>query len=472
MNATPDVSILSLSEVQADNARARLDASFFSRLAIETHRRIEALPHARLGQICGVFRKGIFDIKADTYTDSGVPFVRIGNLGDGLLDPRGMAHISNEAHRAAASTALRFGDFVLSKTAYASAALVTVPECNVSQDIIAARLSDPTGREFRSGFVVAYLTSRYGRALMQRQFQGNVQEHLALEDGKSLLVPTLGPLFQETVHATMLAAHEAREVTASRLARADLAVAAAMGLDHWDPPATLSYSHSISMVRAGNRLDAEYHHPARRICLELLGAKPGKPLGQHYLNVREIFNPARAATGARVRNFDLADALEPVLDDEKALVDAAGVGSLKKRFERGDVVTSRLRAYLRETALVQTSDAVPNVGSTEFLVLRKEVDSPLSEAALLAVLRSAPVQTILRWSQDGSHHPRYSENDLLAIPVPDAVCVASDAISAHVKDALDARARALSLLKAARRAVEIAIEESESAALAWLGSGG
>jgi hypothetical protein len=52
----------------------------------------------------------------------------------------------------------------------------------------------------------------------------------------------------------------------------------------------------------------------------------------------------------------------------------------------------------------------------------------LSLAALLVFLRSYPVQTILKWSQDGSHHPRFGEEDLVCIPIPNAVCAASPMI--------------------------------------------
>ena len=83
-------------------------------------------------------------------------------------------------------------------------------------------------------------------------------------------------------------------------------------------------------------------------------------------------------------------------------------------------------------------------------------------------LRSSPVQTILKWCQDGSQHPRFSERDLLAIPVPDVVADTSSQIETMVKSAFGARAKSRALLSAAKRAVELAIEDGEGAALAYL----
>ena len=133
------------------------------------------------------------------------------------------------------------------------------------------------------------------------------------------------------------------------------------------------------------------------------------------------------------------------------------------------MVISRLRAYLKEIAIVQCSDIHPVVGSTEFIVLRpKKENCPIAPATLMTFLRSQPVQTILKWCQDGSQHPRFSEKDLLAIPLPDAVAAASPHIGALVDKALSARSHAQKLITAAKRAVEIAVEDCERGATRFL----
>ena len=83
-------------------------------------------------------------------------------------------------------------------------------------------------------------------------------------------------------------------------------------------------------------------------------------------------------------------------------------------------------------------------------------------------LRSTPVQTILKWCQDGSQHPRFSESDLLSIPVPDAVAKISSDVTGIVQEGFAARNHSRELLEAAKRAVEIAIENGEVAAIDFL----
>ena len=83
----------------------------------------------------------------------------------------------------------------------------------------------------------------------------------------------------------------------------------------------------------------------------------------------------------------------------------------------------------------------------------------------MVFLRSRPVQTILRWCQDGSQHPRFAEAELLSIPVPDAVTVASRRIAAIVNDGFRAREHSRRLLQAATHGVEVAIQRGEAVAL-------
>ena len=73
---------MSITEVTAKNTKIRIDSEYFSKEAITTERLVESLPNHPFSDITSVFRKGIFDIKAETYveTNEGIPFVRIGDM--------------------------------------------------------------------------------------------------------------------------------------------------------------------------------------------------------------------------------------------------------------------------------------------------------------------------------------------------------------------------------------------------------
>lgn len=83
-------------------------------------------------------------------------------------------------------------------------------------------------------------------------------------------------------------------------------------------------------------------------------------------------------------------------------------------------------------------------------------------------LRLAPVQAILTHCQDGCHHPRFAEGDLLSIPVPDTVIEMDAQVVGAYRKSHDLRRQAQALLDRARRAVEVAIEEGEAAGMRLL----
>jgi len=422
-----------------------------------------------LGDVTSVLRKGIFDIKADTYVEAGegVPFVRISDLKHGIIDENSTACISEEAHLKEIATALEFGDIAISKTAYPSAALITIPACNVSQDIIATKFSSVGKQRIIPQYALLFLLSRFGIEIMGAEFQGNVQEHLSLSDAKKLPIPALSREFQQRTKAVFQSALTLTQRSKAHLNEAEVQLASSVGLGDWSPPEPLTYTASASTARAAIRLDAQYFMPAKEQVRRSLAALPGKLLIDRVDSIRDQWLPEAADPGTLVRNYDVTDALVPILDAEKEPSAAEDIGSMKKVLRDGDVAVSRLRAYLKEIAVVRTADDIPSVGSSEFIVLRPENDR-ISPETLMVFLRSIPVQTILKWCQDGSQHPRFSESDLLSIPVPDAVVDASAKITSLVLKGFAARRQAAALLDAAKRAVEVAIEQDELTALRFL----
>lgn len=159
------------------------------------------------------------------------------------------------------------------------------------------------------------------------------------------------------------------------------------------------------------------------------------PLGSIVRSVRQITN---ASTGtSREREylvFDTSDVREGLVIGRKDPVRLADVGSTKKLFQRNDVLISRLRPYLRQVAFVDTEvssrSEVELVCSTEFFVLRSLTDEPIG--FLVPYLLARPVQSVLAASQEGGHHPRFDEDALMVLPVPESLLAKRAEASASV----------------------------------------
>jgi type I restriction enzyme S subunit len=438
----------------------RLDAEFWRPEYLAVERGIRGQPHDSLGSLAVAIRKGVFNILADSYVESGVPFYRSSNVGVIVPKTSGTVFITAERHAEEANTALGRGDLILAKTGKEAASVILEPECNVSQDVVAVRLDRERINPF---FAAVFLNTRPGILQMRRWFQGQVQMHLSLPDTRKILIPLPPPAFQSGIQE-MVEASETETANANKaILAAENALVAAIGLDHLDLSPTLSYEQKLSDLFAAKRFGAEYYMPVKRRVIDALSSGAHKTFSDHCDPVREVFEPNSARPGETVRNFDLGDARSSFLDDSQDPAPAAEIGSTKKRFRAGDVVISRLRSYLKEIAVVRCSDTVPCVGSSEFVVLRPRAGG-LSAESLLIYLRSPLIQTILQWSQDGSNHPRFNQNDLLGLPVPERLVAVQGEIDAMVHKAIAGHQAAAAWLAKAKAAVEKLVDEARESA--------
>lgn len=87
---------------------------------------------------------------------------------------------------------------------------------------------------------------------------------------------------------------------------------------------------------------------------------------------------------------------------------------------------------------------------------------------LLTYLRLPVICELLDLYASASMYPAITDADIFNLPMPELPDAVATQIVAHVQNARAAKARAAALLDAAKRAVEIAIEDSEAAALAYL----
>ena len=87
---------------------------------------------------------------------------------------------------------------------------------------------------------------------------------------------------------------------------------------------------------------------------------------------------------------------------------------------------------------------------------------------LLTYLRLLPVCALMDLHTSASMYPAISEADLLALPIPNIPAVTQKDVEKSVTAARQAKQRATQLLDAAKRAVEIAIEKGETAAMNYI----
>ena len=457
-----EITELNLSEVRRENLKLRLDSGYFAKPMLEAEALIRKLPsgYDELGPLFSRFVKGVFDINAESYCDSGVPFLRILNLRKGVIDDSNLALIPEGVHKNEIKTELRRGDIVFSKTAYPAVSLVTLDRCNTSQDTIATSLSEYGKSNYTPETIVAYLNSAIGQRLLWRQYQGNVQLHLSLDDGRKVPIPKLGAELQSAITQAFTKSQSARNASEQSRENAEQTLVRALGLGNWQSQEPLSYVRNSLDAFTTGRLDAEYFAP--RVS-ELL-----KRLGRDNLCIADLAPPRRQRfKPARDGQFDYIEIGGLRTDgtaEAEQILQSEAPSRATQIVASGDVITSTVRPVRRLSALI-APEQNGFVCSSGFVVLQPEKIAP---EVLLTYLRLKPVCELMDLHTSASLYPAISEQDLLALPVPRIDQNTQKTVSAAVQAAQQSRQRATQLLDAAKRAVEIAIEDSEAAGLAYL----
>lgn len=459
-----EVTVLSYNEAIAADLTGRLDSSFFQKRFIELRQRAAMWDrldaHAR-SVVCGPFGSNLLN---ENYVEHGVPMIRPFNLRDGRADRGEIALLEESFVKDAGLKTFGVGTVMFARVGEIGAGINLYERATISPNIIAAEILGT----INPYFVSVFANTKFGRLQLEAGMKVVAQPTISTDSIRALRIPSLGKAFQqkiaETFNQAVLAENDGRQL----LAQTETALMCILGLKSWRAPESLSYVRNSGQAFAAGRFDAEYFHPAKTEALAKLNALSDCTVGDLFNSVRELWQPDNDSGPDAVRNYDLTDALNPFLDGLKEPSDRAAIASTKKVIRAGDLVVSRLRSYLKEIAFVQPGGGVPMVASTEFIVLRPKQSGGLPVEALMIFLRSALPQTVFKWSQDGSNHPRFDEKELLRLPVPRVLIQQANEYVAAVQSVISKRERAGQFLNAAKRAVEIAIEQDEKSALAYL----
>lgn len=311
-----------------------------------------------------------------------------------------------------------------------------------------------------AGYLSTYLNTTYGRLLLDRGAYGMAQPHIAPTYVKNIPVPIF-PLIIDSISEFLQLASGARVIAEANLLNAERILLVALGLENLKTLEPLSYVRSSSEAFSAGRLDAEYFKPRVLALMDLLG-RDGLTLGDVAPARHEIFKPRKA--GPTFDYIEIGDMRNDGTVEATELATTDAPSRATQHVRTGDVLTSTVRPIRRLSAVVgPTQDGA--VCSSGFVVLNPTKVSP---STLVTYLRLPLICELMDLHTSASLYPAISERDLLRLPIPHIPQAVQQAVDAQVGAAHAAKQRATQLLEAAKRAVEIAIEESEAAAMAYL----
>jgi len=430
----------------------RLDAEFYKPLNRTNDTLLEAFPDlTTLGEISKVFRKGIFDIKADNYCDEGIPFVRVSNLKNALIADSDIAFIPEDLNNKYKSTSLEKWDIVLSKTAYPAASIVQLDKCNTSQDTIAIKTKFD---KVLNTYVVLYLNTNIGLSQMKRILQGNVQMHLSLPDAKTLKIPLPEREFQKKVFDLFSSYIELLNSSRSLLASAEGMLLAELGLGKLELPKAKWNVRNFSETRTEERIDGEYYLPKYYAIFDVLRKKGCSKLNEiAKVPIKRHF---KAENGELCKYIEISDI--DVSNGSSEYTERPFEelpANAKIKFKGGELIISKVRPT---RGAISVLPVLGNKAVCSGAFTMAEIDSPLREVVMVW-LRSEYGKMLLERPCTGGQYPTITDNDVANVLIPNISENIATTISDKVKKSHSARAEAKRLLEEAKRKVEEMILE-------------
>jgi type I restriction enzyme S subunit len=201
----------------------------------------------------------------------------------------------------------------------------------------------------------------------------------------------------------------------------------------------IRYNQAIKRLR----FDAEFYNPFKLESMRTLNAITSNTIGEKFNSIRDVFDPNKYYQKNETANIvELADISNKFVSNKRTCK-IYEVGSQKKKFNKNDVLISRLRSYLEEIFYaIDFPENKINLCSTEFIVLRRKEKENVTPEFLYILLQTSFIQEILKWSQDGTNHPRFDEDYLLDLPFPIPSIVFQQKIELIVKEAYKKRKEA------------------------------
>lgn len=452
------------SEVFAGTATQRFDPEYFNRIALLAQKRLAGSP--TLGSTVKEGYRVVYEstdaIDREEGIKSGLPFfLQSSDISTPFIDAEAMICVSNSDWERYPKGRIKPGELLIEVKGKAEK-IAIVPDDFPAKTLVTGTCfklttKDPDLRYF----LTAYLTCKYGQALKDRLKTNLLVSYIAKDDLYGLSIPVASSDFIKRIKEVFEHCFALQSTAKTFLGEANDNLLRALDLESWQPPNPLSHTCSSADAFAAGRLDAEFFQPkyvAIRSRLESrFELKTLSNLGKVTKGITVPYSESgevpiiRSGDLTNIENgsrFLRAQATEPIfyLEQGDILISSIGFGSIGK---------------------VQVFDKSQQHGTvSEVTVIRQKTVNPYFLAAFLrSVAGQMQIQHYITGATGQLHlYPK----DVATFWVPMISKEQQLAFEELAHQIRDRNTKANTLLEAAKRAVEIAIEDSEAAALAYL----
>lgn len=326
-------------------------------------------------------------------------------------------------------------------------------------------------KSVNAAYLATYFNCEIGQSFANRQQTEQMNPYLSVENLSSLPVYVADYDFQLKIEEILINAHAKSEESKALYAEAENLLLDELGLRDWSPSDdSISVKSFAESFADTGRLDAEYYQPKYD---ELMTLIKNNSVGV-VKSINEISEPLRYGSSAKLDYIEsgvpflrIADITNHRFDAEKIkyILGEAASDEVFASVETNDVLVSR-------SGTLGLSVSIPKHLSGAIFgsyFIRVRPDNDLIDSDYLALYLNSKVGA-LQVEQISTGGIQTN----LTVPVIEAlkIVVPSKERQRHFADAVkksfSAQDESKQLLEIAKRAVEVAIEDSEAAAMNWI----
>ena len=314
-------------------------------------------------------------------------------------------------------------------------------------------------------YLLSYLNSKFGQSLLRRKERGAVQQGLNLDDLKRLDFYQAEQDFQDATAEAYRAAANANVASNMAYRQAETLLLHTLSLSSFEPTCEKANVKSLSeSFGKTGRLDAEHYQPKYEQLYKILAANNNLfKLGDRLSFNQRGSQPDYADKGLPVVNSKHVQRGEVNMTDTRfaTMPDKANAVVIKK----GDVLINGtgVGTIGRAAPYLHASNALPDNHVT---VLRTDALSPICLALYLNSI--AGQYQVEQYFKGSSGQIELYPADIANFWCPELDESVQNKIDALIEESFALKSKSKQLLEAAKRAVEIAIEQDEAAAMAYL----
>ena len=458
-------SIVNFSEVNL-HRDTRLDATHYHPWHLENLNKIKekSLP---LSEYITHISGGATPLGA-VYPDEGIPFLRVQNIMPNYISASGIKFLSSSQNQEIVRSQLKKDDVLLTITgvSYGKSAVVTdeFVGANINQHSVKM-----TVKNVAPYFLSTFLNCKYGYSQSTRHVVGITRPALDYSSIRTFLIPDLDKEFQDTITSCCHISENLRKDSKECFSEAQTVLLTELGLADWQPKQQLTFVKNFSETEPVGRIDAGYFQPKYDDIVNAIKSYAGGwDTLENLVTMKKCVEVGSKAYLEDGIPFVRVSNLSPFeITQEKYISEELYTEIAEHQPKRGEILLSKdatpgIAYYLREAP----EKMIPAGG---ILRLKSKSDK-IGNEYLTLVLNSILTQEQVNRDVGGSVILHWRPDQVAGTVIPILHQDKQTEIEQKVIESFNGRKRAKDLLERAKRAVEIAIEQDEQAAIDWLES--